>query len=71
METGVDDPDRRGTNYPGCCNPEFDKLVDEQSMQADPEQRKQIVWQLARILAEAAIQPVIFYRLAAPAGSPG
>ena len=33
-------------------------------MQADPEKRKRIVWQLERILAETAIRPVIFY----PAG---
>ncbi|HEX3417904.1 MAG TPA: ABC transporter substrate-binding protein [Stellaceae bacterium] len=73
METGVDDPDQMfyenfvcgaARNYAGYCNPEFDKLVDEQSMQADPEKRKKIVWQLERILAETAIRPVIFY----PAG---
>jgi len=39
-------------------------MVDEQSMQADPEKRKKIVWQLERMLAETAIRPVIFY----PAG---
>jgi peptide/nickel transport system substrate-binding protein len=73
METGVDDPDQMfyenfvcgaARNYAGYCNPEFDKLVDEQSMQADPEKRKKIVWQLERMLAEIAIRPVIFY----PAG---
>jgi peptide/nickel transport system substrate-binding protein len=74
METGVDDPDQMfpenftceaARNYTGYCNPEFDKLVDTQSQEADPDKRKQIVWQLERILADAAIRPVLFY----PAGA--
>ena len=73
MKTGVDDPDQMfyenfvcgaARNYAGYCNAEFDKLVDKQSMEPDPEKRKQIVWQLERMLADAAIRPVIFY----PAG---
>ncbi len=73
METGVDDPDQMfyenflcgaARNYAGYCNAEFDKLINEQSMQPDPEKRKKIVWQLERMLADAAIRPVIFY----PAG---
>ena len=45
-ETGVDDPDQQfyenyvcgsDRNYTGYCNPEVDKLVDRQSMEADPE----------------------------------
>jgi peptide/nickel transport system substrate-binding protein len=74
METGVDDPDQMfyenfytgaGRNYAGYSDPEFDKLVDQQSMEANPETRKQIVWQLERKLAEAAIRPVLFF----PAGA--
>ena len=52
-------------NYAGYSDPEFDKLVDQQSMQSDPEKRKQIVWQAERKLAEAAFRPVIYY----PAGA--
>src|SRR3984893_13007339 len=74
METGVDDPDQMfyenfytgaGRNYAGYSDAEFDKLVDQQSMETDPEKRKQIVWQLERKLAEAAFRPVIYY----PAGA--
>jgi peptide/nickel transport system substrate-binding protein len=79
IETGVDDPDQMfyenfvcgaARNYAGYCNAEFDKLVDEQSMQPDPEKRKKIVWQLERILADAAIRPVIFYPVGATCRQP-
>ena len=74
IESGVDDPDQMfyenyytgaTRNYAGYSDPEFDKLIDQQSMQSDPEKRKQIVWQAERKLAEAAFRPVIFY----PAGA--
>jgi peptide/nickel transport system substrate-binding protein len=69
-ETGVDDPDQQfyenyvcgaERNYTGYCNPEVDKLVDEQSMQADTEKRKRIVWEIERKLIEDVARPVIFY----------
>ena len=68
-ESGVDDPDQNfyenfvcgaERNYTGYCNPEVDKLVDQQSAEAD-EKRKQIVWQIERILAEEGARPIIFY----------
>ena len=74
IESGVDDPDQMFLenykcgavrNYGGYCDHELDKLIDKQSMQADPAKRKQIVWQIERILAEAAVRPVLFY----PAGA--
>jgi peptide/nickel transport system substrate-binding protein len=74
IESGVDDPDQMfyenyytgaERNYAGYSDPEFDKLIDEQSMTADPKKRKEIVWQAERKLAEAAFRPVIFY----PAGA--
>jgi peptide/nickel transport system substrate-binding protein len=74
METGVDDPDQMfpenftceaARNYAGYCNAEFDKLANAQSMESDPGKRKDIVWQLERMLADAAIRPVLFY----PAGA--
>jgi len=79
IETGVDDPDQMfyenfvcgaARNYAGYCNAEFDKLVDEQSVQPDPEKRKKIVWQLERMLAEAAVRPVIFYPVGATCRQP-
>src|SRR6516165_5364861 len=74
IESGVDDPDQMfyenyytdaARNYASYSDPEFDKLIDQQSMQPDPEKRKQIVWQAERKLAEAAFRPVIYY----PAGA--
>jgi peptide/nickel transport system substrate-binding protein len=79
IETGVDDPDQMyyenfytgsARNYAGYSDPEFDKLVDRQSLEADPEKRKQIVWQLERKLAEAAIRPVLFYPVGASCRQP-
>ena len=69
-EAGVDDPDQQfyenyvcgsERNYTGYCNPEVDKLIDQQSMQSDKEKRKQLVWEIERRLAEDSARPVIFY----------
>jgi len=74
IESGVDDPDQMFyenfysgavRNYAGYSDPEFDKLVDRQSMEADPAKRTQIVWQAERRLAEAMFRPVLYY----PAGA--
>ena len=56
-ESGVDDPDQQFyenfvcgavRNYTGYCNPEVDKLIDQQSAEANREKRKQLVWQIER-----------------------
>ena len=75
IESGVDDPDQMfyenfytgaARNYAGYSDPEVDKLIDRQSMTAaDPEKRKELVWEIERKLAGAAFRPVIFY----PAGA--
>jgi peptide/nickel transport system substrate-binding protein len=48
-------------NYTGYCNPEFDPLVDQQSMEPDRHKRKQLVWELERKLAEDGARPIIYY----------
>ena len=48
-------------NYNGYCNPEVDKLIDQQSSEADQEKRKQLVWEIERNLAEDGARPIIFY----------
>jgi peptide/nickel transport system substrate-binding protein len=48
-------------NYTGYCNPETDKLIDAQSMEADPQRRRQLVWEVERRLAEDASRPVLLY----------
>jgi peptide/nickel transport system substrate-binding protein len=49
------------SNYNGYCNPEVDKLVDQQSMEADPQKRKQLAWDIERKLAEDGARPIIYY----------
>jgi peptide/nickel transport system substrate-binding protein len=69
-EAGVDDPDQQfyenyvcgaERNYTGYCNPEVDKLVDQQSMEPTQEKRERLVWEIERRLAEDGARPVIFY----------
>jgi peptide/nickel transport system substrate-binding protein len=69
-ESAVDDPDQQfyenyvctaERNYTGYCNPEVDKLVDQQSAESNNEKRKQLVWEIERRLAEDGARPVIFY----------
>ncbi len=73
-ETAVDDPDPAFyenyvcgamRNYTGYCNPELDKMVDEQSAMSDVAKRKQIVWAIEKKLAEDNARPILFYPRAA------
>jgi peptide/nickel transport system substrate-binding protein len=48
-------------NYNGYCSPEVDKLIDQQSIEADQEKRKQLVWEIERKLAEDGARPIVFY----------
>ena len=48
-------------NWDDYCNPEVDKLIDQQSAESDKEKRKQLVWEIERRLAEDGARPVIFY----------
>jgi peptide/nickel transport system substrate-binding protein len=72
---GIDEPDQNfyenyacgaEGNYNKYCNPELDKMVDRQSMEANQEKRKTMVWEIERKLAEDGARPIIFY---APAGN--
>ena len=69
-ENGLDDPDQQfyenfvcgaDRNYTGYCSPEVDQLVDQQSMESDPEKRKKLVWEIEEKLAEDGARPIIFY----------
>src|SRR5215472_9291702 len=69
-ENGLDDPDQQyfenyycgsDRNYTGYCNKEVDALVDRQSAEPDPEQRKKLVWEIERRLVEDDARPSIFY----------
>jgi peptide/nickel transport system substrate-binding protein len=69
-EGGLDEPDQKfyeaymcgaERNYSGYCDPETAKLIDAQSMEANAEKRRQLVWQVERRLAEDASRPVLLY----------
>src|ERR1700719_2497982 len=47
-------------NYTGFCNAEFEKLIDQQSVETDIAKRKEIVWRLERVLAEEGVGPMIY-----------
>ena len=76
---GIDDPDQAfyegytcgsENNYDGYCNPEIEKAIDAQSMEADQEKRKLMVWDIERRLAEDGARPMIFYAPAANCWNP-
>ena len=48
-------------NYNGYCSPKVDELIDRQSIEADTQKRKQLVWEIERKLAEHGARPIIFY----------
>jgi peptide/nickel transport system substrate-binding protein len=48
-------------NWDGYCNKEVDKLIEQQSIEADTDRRKELVWAIERKLAEDVARPVIFY----------
>ena len=49
----------------GYCDKEFDKMVDQQSMDADPAKRKKLVWDIDHRLQEDFARPVIYHLRAA------
>ena len=57
-------------NWDGYCNPEVDKLIEQQSMEPDRERRKQLVWAIERKLAEDGARPIIFYSRSATCRRP-
>ncbi len=72
--SGVDDPDAyfyehyacgSERNYTNYCNPELEKMYEQQSIEPDQEKRKKIVWEIDRKLTEDAARPMVYrYALA-------
>ena len=69
-ENSLDDPDQQfyenyvcgaERNYTGYCDPEVDKMVDQQSAEPDVEKRRKLVWEIERKLAEDGGRPIIYY----------
>ena len=68
--SGVDDPDQQfyenyacgsERNYTSYCNPALQKLFDRQSAEADPERRRQLVWEIDKKLQEDVARPIIYH----------
>jgi peptide/nickel transport system substrate-binding protein len=69
--TLVDDPDAMFYenyacggigNYNGYCNPEVDKLIEQQSREPNQDKRHQLVWDIERRLVEDDAKPLIFFQ---------
>ncbi len=76
---GVDDPDQNffenfscksERNYTGYCNPEIDRLVEQQSAETDPGKRRRLVWEIDRRLLQDGARPVIMWNRAATCMQP-
>jgi peptide/nickel transport system substrate-binding protein len=68
--SGVDDPDQQfyenyacgaDRNITGYCNPELDNQFAQQSVEADQEKRKQLVWQIDTKLQEDGARLIIYH----------
>src|ERR1700726_2048121 len=79
LGTAVDDPDvyfyqnyvcSSARNYMGYCDKEFDRMVDQQSMEADSTKRKKLVWDIDHKLQEDLARPVIYHLRAATCWQP-
>ena len=75
----IDDPDQQlfenyscssERNITGYCNPELEKEFARQSMEPDPEKRKELVRTIDRKLQEDGARPIIFYYQAASCWQP-
>ncbi len=48
-------------NYNAYCNPEIDKLIDQQSAESNQEKRRQLVWEIERRLVEDSARPLVYF----------
>ena len=77
--SGVDDPDQQfyenygcgsERNYTGYCNPELEKQFAQQSMEANPEKRRKLVWEIDKKLQEDGARPIVYHFRAATCWQP-
>ena len=71
--SGVDDPDAyfyehyacgSERNYTNYCNPELEKMYEQQSVETNHDKRRKLVWEIDRRLQEDAARPMVYhYRL--------
>ena len=79
LGTAVDDPDvafyqnfvcSSKRNYMGYCDKDFDRMVDQQSMEADPAKRKKLAWEIDYKMQQDLARPVIYHLRAATCWQP-
>jgi peptide/nickel transport system substrate-binding protein len=67
---GIDDPDavlkegyacKSENNFTKYCNPEVERLLSEQSREADVIKRRQLVWDIEKILISDVARPMIYH----------
>jgi peptide/nickel transport system substrate-binding protein len=70
LGTAVDDPDvyfyqnyvcSSARNYMGYCDKDFDRMVDQQSMEPDPAKRRKLAWEIDYKLQKDLARPVIYH----------
>ena len=75
----VDDPDQQfyqnyacgsQLNVTGYCNRDIEKLFDRQSVEADPQKRRKLVWDIDERLQQDDARPIIYYNDAATCWQP-
>src|SRR3546814_19936119 len=75
----IDDPDAvlfenfscdSERNYTGYCNPELEKKFIAQSMEADFEKRREMVWEIDRQLTADGARSVLFHNISATCHQP-
>jgi peptide/nickel transport system substrate-binding protein len=78
-QTSGPDPDRplqlfyqcgANTNWDGYCNPEVDKLIEQQSVETNEGRRKELLWAIERKLGKMAHGLSSFTPARGAAGSP-
>ena len=70
LQTSGPDPDPVLELFYGCgsnlnwdsyCSAQTDKLIMQQSMEADPDKRRQLLWTIERTLAQENVRPILYY----------
>jgi peptide/nickel transport system substrate-binding protein len=68
--SSVDDPDQQFYENYACgsennvtryCNPDLQKLFDQQSIESDQDKRKRLVWEIDKRLQEDQARPIIYH----------
>jgi peptide/nickel transport system substrate-binding protein len=76
---GVDEPDQTlyenftcgaEGNYDGYCSADFDKMVDQQSMEPDQEKRKKLIWDIEKKLAGDVARPMLYHSVSGTCWQP-